>query len=76
MRVVYFLVLLAFVVAVGIFVYQNDATTNVHFANRSVAWPLSLVVGLAYLAGMFSGWSVFGMLRRSFERVADRTPQR
>jgi uncharacterized membrane protein YciS (DUF1049 family) len=72
MRFVYFLLLVVFVAAVGTFAYQNRNDVAVDFLNRSVSCPLALLIGIVYVAGMLSGWSVVGMLRRSFERVTER----
>jgi uncharacterized membrane protein YciS (DUF1049 family) len=72
MRVFYFLVLLAIVVAVGLFAWQNDGTVPLRYLDRAITVPLSLLIGAVYLLGMVSGWTVFGFLRRSLQRVTER----
>jgi lipopolysaccharide assembly protein A len=71
MRFVCFLLLLAFVGAVGIFAYQNQDAINVRFLNWELTYSRALVVGAAYVLGMLSGWTVVGMVRRSFERSSE-----
>ena len=69
MRLIYFLFLVVFVGAVGIFAVQNDRPETVSFLNynREISFPV--LVGGAYLLGMLSGWTVVGMLRRSWQQV-------
>jgi uncharacterized integral membrane protein len=71
MRFIYFLFLIAFLAAVGIFAYQNQQSANLEFLNWSITQPMALVIGAVYVLGMFSGWTIVGMLKRSFERVTD-----
>lgn len=71
MRVFYLLVLLAIVVALGIFAWQNDHTVTLHYLDRSLSSPLSLLIGVVYLLGMLSGWTVVGFLKRSVQRVTE-----
>lgn len=73
MKVLYFLFLVAFAAVVGLFAYQNNRPETVTFGDRS--WELSLpaLVGLAYLLGMLSGWTVVGMVRRSWRHTVEAT---
>jgi hypothetical protein len=41
------------------------------FLNWELTHSLALVIGAAYLLGMLSGWTVVGMLRRSFSRASE-----
>ena len=43
---------------------------KLHFLARP-AGMVSLLVAAAYLLGMFSGWTVVGMLRRSVYRATE-----
>jgi lipopolysaccharide assembly protein A len=72
MRFVYFLLLLAFIAAVGVFAWQNHEEVTLHYLDRTLAAPLSLLIGAVYLLGMLSGWTVVGMLKRSVQRVTER----
>jgi putative membrane protein len=76
MRVFSFLFLVLFVAALGLFAYQNSQSVDVTYrvpnvfdVSRQVSFPLLAL--LLYLLGMFTGWAVVGMLRRSWRRVAE-----
>jgi uncharacterized integral membrane protein len=73
MRVLYFLFLVAFVVAVGMFAYFNQQPVTVRFLDWSTPTNVALVAFAAYMVGMLSGWTVVGMLRRSWHRVVEPT---
>jgi lipopolysaccharide assembly protein A len=72
MRTLYFLFLLAFIAALGIFAWQNQESVTVTFLQWQISIMLAAVAGVSYLLGMLSGWSVVGMVRRSIHRVTDR----
>jgi uncharacterized membrane protein YciS (DUF1049 family) len=72
MRVFWILVLLIIVLAVGLFGWQNDQAVTLHYLDRSMTQPLYLLIGVVYLLGMVSGWSVVGFLKRSVQRVTER----
>lgn len=71
MRVVCFLFLIAVGVAATVFVLQNDHALTLTFFNQRITAPVAWVVGIAYGLGMLTGWSVLGLVRRSFERATD-----
>ena len=71
MRFFCFLLLLAFAGAVGIFAYQNQHEITVTFLQWGITHSLALIVGAAYVLGMLSGWTVLGMVRRSFDRSTE-----
>ena len=70
-RFFYLLILLVLVAAVGVFAYQNSGPVSVQFLNWGTPTTLAVVVGAAYVLGMFSGWSVVGMFRRTLNRVTE-----
>jgi lipopolysaccharide assembly protein A len=72
MRFFYFLLLVLFLGAVTVFAVQNKDPIAVKFLDRELSYPLAAIVGAAYVLGMFSGWTVVGMVRRSFRRVTER----
>jgi putative membrane protein len=72
MRVVYLLILLLALAAVVVFALQNDETVTLRYLDRSVTCALPLLVAIVYLVGMVSGWTVLGLLRRSFRRATER----
>ena len=74
MRFICFLILVAATGAVALFAYENQQQLTLHFWDREITAGVPLVLGATYLLGMISGWTVVGMLRRSWSRVT--TPER
>lgn len=73
MRLLYFLLLVLFVGALVAFAVQNRDSVPIKFLQwGGDSYPLPVLLGGAYVLGMFSGWSVVGMLRRSLSRVTER----
>ena len=72
MRLIYFLFLLAFTGAAALLAYENQNDVNLTFFNNQITTSVPILVGLTYLAGMLSGWTVVGILRRSLNRVLER----
>jgi len=71
MRFLCLLFLLAFAGAVAAFAVENQHEVSLSFLKREMELPVSVVVGASYLLGMLSGWSVVGLLRRSFNRASE-----
>ena len=71
MRIVYLLILLLALAAMGVFVVQNNETVTLLCLDRSLTCALPLLVAIVYLVGMVSGWTVIGLLRRSLQRVTE-----
>jgi lipopolysaccharide assembly protein A len=69
MRWFFFLVLLVLAAAVAVFAVQNQEAVTIQFLDWSVSHSLAIIVGVVYLAGMISGWTVVGIVRRSLRRV-------
>ena len=69
MRFFYLLVLLAFAGAAGLLAYENQQSVTLTVLNNSFTTSVPVLVGLTYLAGMLSGWTVVGLLRRSVSNV-------
>jgi hypothetical protein len=76
MRLLSFLFLLAFAAVVAAFCYYNQSDVAVRFAGREVSASLAAVVGVAYLLGMLSGWTVVRMVRRSANSLAEGVERR
>ena len=76
MRLLSFLFLLAFAAAVAAFCYYNQSDVTVRFAGRELSASLAAVVGVAYLLGMLSGWTVVRMVRRSANSLAEGVERR
>ncbi len=66
MRILSFFILLALAGAIGLLAYENreQVVSLTLFGNPSSA-NIPALVGLTYLAGMLSGWTVLGMIRWS-----------
>ena len=60
---------MVFAGAVGLLAYENQHEVALRFFNQSITTSVPVLVGLTYLAGMLSGWTVVGILRRSLSRV-------
>ncbi len=69
MRGLYFLFLLAFSGASGLLAYENQQEVTLTVFKSTFTTNVPILVGLTYLAGMLSGWTVVGILRRSLHRV-------
>jgi uncharacterized integral membrane protein len=76
MRFLCFLFLIAFAGAVGIFAWQNQQEITLQFFEWTTTASVAAAVGVAYGLGMLSGWSVVGIVRRSFRRVTEERHQR
>ena len=71
MRILCLLILVVIVRAVVAFAVQNQQDVTLTFFNYSRTVNVPLLIGAAYVLGMVSGWSVVGLLRRSFARVVE-----
>jgi len=71
MRTLCALLLLVFVAAIVVFATQNRDSVTVNFLDRHETFTLSAIVGAVYLLGMVSGWTVVGMLKRTFYRATE-----
>jgi lipopolysaccharide assembly protein A len=72
MRVFYTLILLVFLGATAIFALQNREMVTIQYLDRNVSCELSLLIGVVYLLGMLTGWTIVGLLRRSIHRVSEQ----
>lgn len=71
MRVVYFLFLMALLVAVGVFAVQNHGPVTLRYLDRSLSTTMALMIAAVYALGMVTGWTVIGLVRRSIRRVSE-----
>ena len=72
MRLIQATLLLLFLAAVGAFALQNNNTTDIKFLTWGVRAPISVLVVGVYLLGMISGGAVFGLIRLSLRKIAER----
>jgi uncharacterized membrane protein YciS (DUF1049 family) len=63
------LFLLVFAGAAALLAYQNQQEITLQVFGQAYQTNIPLLVGATYLAGMLSGWTVVGILRRSLNRV-------
>ena len=64
-------VLMIIVAVVAVFAMQNSEDIAVHFLNWGITASFAALIGITYLLGMLSGWSVMGALRSSVSRVTE-----
>ena len=76
MRFLCFLFLIAFAAVVFFFAQQNQQEVSLTFFDWNLRGNMALVIGSAYVLGMLSGWTVVGMLRRSFGRASELVEER
>ena len=75
MRFLCLLILVVVAGAVALFAYENQQEVTLTFYNYHLTTHVAALVGAAYVLGMISGWTIVGMMRRSFVRVIE-FPQR
>jgi putative membrane protein len=61
----YLAIVIVFVAALIIFVFQNAQSVDVSFLALSVTLPLAVLVCIAYVLGALTGGSLYALLRRS-----------
>jgi len=69
MRLLFFIFLLAFAGAAALLAYENQQEVILTIFTKYITTSVPVLVGVTYLAGMLSGWTVVGILRRSLNRV-------
>jgi uncharacterized membrane protein YciS (DUF1049 family) len=69
MRTFYLLFLVVFAGAAAVLAFENQQDVTLQVFGRSYVTNVSVLVAGTYLAGMLSGWTVVGILRRSLNRV-------
>ena len=65
MRWIYLAIVVVFVAALIIFVFQNTQSVDVSFLAFGITLPLAILVLVAYVLGALSGGSLYALLRRS-----------
>ena len=67
MRWIYLTLVVLFVAATVIFVFQNVETVTMSFLGLSVRAPLAVVAAVAYILGAVTGGSLYALLRKSVQ---------
>jgi putative membrane protein len=75
MRIVYGIILLVLLAAVGVFAVQNRGDVTLNYLDRTLTTSLALLIAGTYVVGMITGWTVLGFLRRSIHRVSQAPPR-
>ena len=65
MRWIYLAIVVVFVAALIIFIFQNTESVDVSFLALGATLPLAILVLIAYVLGALSGGSLYALLRRS-----------
>jgi uncharacterized membrane protein YciS (DUF1049 family) len=71
MRLFSLLVLVVIVAAIVLFGMENRQPVTLTFWDREMTFPAWGVLGAVYVLGMITGWSVVGLLRRSWDNATD-----
>ena len=66
MRTIYLAIIVVFVAALIIFVFQNTEAVSVSFLMFAASTPLALLVVVVYVLGAATGGSLLALLRRSY----------
>ena len=66
-RWVYVAVVVVFVAAILIFLFQNTQSVSVTFLSFGMAAPIAVVVLVVYVLGALTGGSLYALLRRSIQ---------
>ncbi len=65
MRWLYLAIVVVFIAALIIFVFQNTQSVGVSFLALGITLPLAVLVAIVYVLGALSGGSLYALLRRS-----------
>lgn len=68
MRWIYLAIVVVFVAALIVFVFQNTERVSVSFLTWAIDWPLAFCVIVVYVLGALTGGSLYAFLRRSVTR--------
>ena len=70
MNLFYLLFLLIVTGSAAVLAYENPQEVPVTLFNVGYTTSVPVIVGSCYVAGMLSGWTLLGLLRRALHRVA------
>lgn len=69
MSLFYLLFLVVVTGAAAVLAYENPQEVSVTLFNVAYTTSVPVIVGSCYVAGMLSGWTLLGLLRRSLHRL-------
>jgi lipopolysaccharide assembly protein A len=70
MRMLYGFILVVLLAAVALFVLQNRGEVTLNYLDRTLKTSVAILIGVTYVLGMITGWTVLGFLRRSIHKVS------
>ena len=76
MRWVYLVLLLAIVATLVVFVFQNKEDETIIIFNQRITAPMSLIFIVVYFLGMWSGGTVVGFFKRTYQHAMERDEQK
>ena len=65
MRWLYLAIVVLFVAALIIFVFQNTQSVSMSFLSLGITLPLAVLALIVYVLGALTGGSLYALLRRS-----------
>jgi uncharacterized integral membrane protein len=71
MRIISGLFLVALIVGLALLAYENNRETSLNAWNWHWNVPLPVLLAATYALGMVSGWWLFGLVKRSWQRVTE-----
>jgi len=71
MRLLSGLFLVALLVVLGFLAYENNYNTTLAAWTWRADVPLPALVAVCYALGMVTGWWLFGLVKRSWQRVTE-----
>lgn len=71
MRGFYAILLILFLAVIAIFAFMNMERITVNYPGGSWEVRFAILIGAVYVLGMFSGWSVVGVIKKSLKRVTE-----
>lgn len=69
MSLIYLFFLCAVTGSAAVLAYENPQDVSLTLFNVSYTTSIPIMVGSCYVAGMLSGWTLLGLLRRSLSGV-------
>ena len=76
MRWVYLVLFLAIVTIVVVFIVENNEKTTVKLFHQSLTAPLSWFFVAVYFLGMWSGGTVVGFVKRTYQHAIEHDGQK
>ena len=76
MRWIYLVLLLVIVTVIVVFISENSRNETVTLFKQSITAPLSVFFVAVYFLGMWSGGTVVGFVKRTYQHATEREQQK